>query len=179
MWHRNHSDIFPRQKIYLSSLTQLIQKKITLQPEVEVNKKLFPQRNFAKKLGITHQRNKNNLQVRSEKYDLHWTSKKKEQVMLIDNKRGTTSLPSQRINHHASISQHKSTQLKSHPLALSARPLTQQAFSSTLPPPALSKEKNQEYEEERLDSRQKSFLRKGSNLQKQIVMNLLRSKLLK
>lgn len=33
--------------------------------------------------------------------------------------------------------------------------------------------------EERLNSPQKNFLRKGSNLQKQIVVNLLRNKIVK
>jgi len=33
-WHRSNSLEFPRQKIYLTSLNQLIDRKIVVQPEV-------------------------------------------------------------------------------------------------------------------------------------------------
>lgn len=33
-WHRNKSVEVPRQKIYLSSLSQLMDRKVVIQPEV-------------------------------------------------------------------------------------------------------------------------------------------------
>lgn len=61
---------FPRPKIYLEHLSSLIEKTPTVQPEVEINKKLFPQRSFAKKLALQSQRAKSNFQVRSKRYDV-------------------------------------------------------------------------------------------------------------
>ena len=62
--------------------------------------------------------------------------------MVVQNQRGaTTSLSNQRTNRNTSINQYKSTQLQPHPTLRSARPLTQQGFSSTLPPAITTKEK--------------------------------------
>lgn len=74
--NRAQSVEFPRPKIYLSHLNQLIDKRVVVQPEVEVNNKLFPQRNFARKLATSHQRIKSSIQLRSQKYDLHWKNRK-------------------------------------------------------------------------------------------------------
>jgi len=94
-WQRNKSVEFPRQKIYLSSLSQLMERKVVIQPEAEANNKIFPQRNFAKKLALNHQRVRSNIQLRSHKFDLHWTSKKAKD-MAIENNRAPTSQPSKR-----------------------------------------------------------------------------------
>jgi hypothetical protein len=81
-WHRSSSAEFPQRKVYLTSLSQLIERKYVAQPETEVNNKLFPQRNFAKKLALNHQRVKSNVQFRSHKFDLHWTSKQSRNLVV-------------------------------------------------------------------------------------------------
>jgi hypothetical protein len=81
---RTKSVEFPRPKIYLSHLNQLIDKKIIVQPEVETHNKLFPQRDFAKRLATSHQRTKSSIQLRSQRFDLHWTTKWAKN-MLIEN----------------------------------------------------------------------------------------------
>ena len=169
--------MFPRQKIYLSSLSQLIEKKVVVQPEVEVNNKLFPQRNFAKKLSFNHQRMRSNVQLRTHKFDLHWTSKQSKN-MTVENNKQLNHSPNKRMSLQKEPDlgpQFRSTQFTSSTVLVptSARPMTQQFGSSTLP------EKRRMEEGERPESPQKNFLRKGSNLQKQIVVNLLRSKLIK
>lgn len=95
-WHRSNSAEFPRQKIYLTSLSQLMERKLVLQPEIEANNKLFPQRSFAKKLSLTHQRLKNNHQLRSRKFDLNINSKKVKDL-IIENQRSPTCEPVNRI----------------------------------------------------------------------------------
>lgn len=77
---------FPRPKIFLSHLNQLIDKKIILQPEIEVNNKLFPQRDFAKRLSTSHQRTKSSIQLRAQRFDLHWTSKRTKNMAIENSK---------------------------------------------------------------------------------------------
>lgn len=101
-WHRSNSAEFPRQKIYLTSLSQLMERKLVLQPEIEVNNKLFPQRSFAKKLSVTHQRLKNNLQLRSRKFDLNLNSKKVKDL-VVENQRAPTCEPTGRIQRQKSF----------------------------------------------------------------------------
>ena len=74
----------------------------------------------------------------------------------------------------------RSTQLTPNTMLMptTARPMSQSAVSASLPDRRKGY-KYEEEEEERPDSPQKNFLRKGSNLQKQIVVNLLRNKLVK
>lgn len=87
-WRRSNSCDFPRQKIYLTSLNQLIDRKVVMQPEVETNNKLFPQRPFAKRLSMSHQRIKSSVQIRSKKFDLHWTSKNAKNMVVESNRFG-------------------------------------------------------------------------------------------
>ena len=178
-WHRSHSAQFPRQKIYLSSLSQLMQRKVVMQPQAEVSSKIFPQRNFAKKLSLNHQRIRSNIQLRSHKFDLHWSSKKTKD-MAVENNR-VPSQHSKRLkkdNEEAMKLQFRSTQLTPNTMLVptTARPLTQSAHSSNFPE---RRSYRQDEVEDRPDSPHKNFLRKGSNLQKQIVVNLLRNKLVK
>lgn len=93
---RARSVEFPRQKIYLSNLNQLMDKKVILQPEIEVNNKLFPQRDFARRLSTSHQRTKSSIQLRSQRFDLHWTSKRAKN-MLIENSKQAVLVQSNRV----------------------------------------------------------------------------------
>lgn len=72
---------YPRKKIYLSNLNQLIDRK-TNQPEVEVASKLFPQRDFARKLSVSHQRTRSSIQFKAQRFDLKWTPKKSNGLMV-------------------------------------------------------------------------------------------------
>ena len=74
---RSHSMQFPRPKIYLSHLNQLIDKRVAVQPEIEINNKLFPQRDFARRLSTSHQRTKSSIQLRAQKFDVHWNKRNK------------------------------------------------------------------------------------------------------
>lgn len=59
---------------------------------MEVANKLFPHRNFAKKLSISHQRVRSSLQLRSQKFDLHWTPKQAKH-MVVENIRPSQHFP--------------------------------------------------------------------------------------
>ena len=76
---RCHSVQLTRSKIHLDHLNRLIDRPPTQQPEVEINNKLFPHRTFAKKLALSHhhQRRNNNLQVRTNKYDVEMSPKRR------------------------------------------------------------------------------------------------------
>lgn len=74
---RSQSMQFPRPKIYLSHLNQLIDKRVVIQPEIEITNKLFPQRDFARRLSTSHQRTKSSIQLRAQKFDVHWTKRNK------------------------------------------------------------------------------------------------------
>jgi len=89
-WRRSNSSDLPRHKIYLTSLNQLIDRKIVVQPEVETNNRIFPQRTFAKKLAMTHQRAKSSVQIRSRKFDLNWNSKNGKNMVVESNRFGTS-----------------------------------------------------------------------------------------
>jgi hypothetical protein len=78
---------YPRKKIYLSNLNQLIDKK-TNQPEVEVASKLFPQRDFARKLSVSHQRTRSSIQLKAERFNLKW-SPKKNSALIVESKRSS------------------------------------------------------------------------------------------
>lgn len=108
-WQRSNSAEFPRQKIYMTSLSQLMERKLTVQPEIEVSNKLFPTRNFAKKLSVSHQRIRSNMQLRTRKFDLHLNSKKAKDL-IVENQRSPTSYPSQRIHRHQFTISKTSTQ---------------------------------------------------------------------
>ena len=60
-----------------------------------MSSKIFPQRNFAKKLSLNHQRIRSNVQLRSQKFDLHWTSKKAKD-MAVENNRVSTNQTSRK-----------------------------------------------------------------------------------
>jgi hypothetical protein len=170
--NRSQSLPFPRPKIYLSHLNQLIDKRIVVQPEVEVNNKLFPQRNFARKLATSHQRIKSSIQLRSQKFDLHWTSKKTK-PLLIENHRE----PRQQINElKLELPRTKSTQLANESPIFKDESVRFYSTFTGLPQNS-SPESHQPAES--LAPLQKNFLRRGSNIQKQIVVNLLRNKLLR
>lgn len=78
MLQRCSSVEFPnRTKVYLSHLHHLIDRKTVLQPEVEVTNKLFPHRDFARKLATSHQRTKSSIQLRVQRFDVQWTARKK------------------------------------------------------------------------------------------------------
>jgi DNA-binding transcriptional MocR family regulator len=78
---------YPRKKIYLSNLNQLIDRKIS-QPEVEVASKLFPQRDFARKLSVSHQRTQSSIQFKAQRFDLKWTPKKNS-ALIVESKRSS------------------------------------------------------------------------------------------
>lgn len=99
---------FPRRKIYLTHLNQLIERKIVLQPEIEVSSKLFPQRDFAKKLSISHQRVKSSVQLRSQRFDLQWSQKKSKEIRVSTNELQAQSVKIHDTNY---MSVTKSTQL--------------------------------------------------------------------
>lgn len=177
-WYRSNSVEFPRHKVYLTSLSQLIDRKVIVQPQAEISKKLFPQRDFAKKLAITHQRTKSSVQLRSRKFDLHWSSKKVKDMVVENNRSPTRSYNKVEIQQQPY--QFRSTQMMGSSKKNDCRedPILKigNTYSTTFPEKYSPESQSNEL---RLDSPQKNFLRKGSNLQKQIVINLLRSKLIK
>lgn len=131
-WQRSNSAEFPRQKIYMTSLSQLMERKLTVQPEIEVSNKLFPTRNFAKKLSVSHQRIRSNMQLRTRKFDLHLNSKKAKDL-IVENQRSPTSYPSQRIHRHQS---HDIQNINIDSISLFHNPerqTLQPIYSSTLP----------------------------------------------
>ncbi len=130
-WHRSNSAEFPRQKIYMTSLSQLMERKLIIQPEVEVTNKLFPQRNFAKKLANYHQRIKSNIQLRSRKFDLHLNSKKVKNL-VVESSRSPTSQSIKREVRHKS-QDFRSTQLSTATHFRNEPQTLQPIYSSTLP----------------------------------------------
>ena len=72
-----------------------MERKVVVQPEAEANSRLFPQRGFAKKLSLNHQRIRSNIQLRSHKFDLHWSSKKTKD-MVVENNRVPTAQTSRK-----------------------------------------------------------------------------------
>lgn len=99
---------FPRHKIYLENLNQLMEKKFVVQPEIEVSNKLFPQRDFAKRLSTSHQRTKSSIQLRSQRFDLHWTTKRAKNL-LIENSKQAVVVQSNQVK--LQLPSTKSTQL--------------------------------------------------------------------
>lgn len=157
--------------MYLSHLHHLIDRKVVLQPEIEVANKLFPHRDFARKLSTSHQRIKSSIQLRAQRFDLHWTTRKK---LLPSSKHPLSSdkPPTFRSTQvKLQLPRTQSTQLPPSPLKDEAKLYsTCSAFCISSPqssPPSQPV------------SPQKNFLRRGSNIQKQIVVNLLRNKLLR
>ena len=84
--HRTSSADQPRQRIYLSNLNQLIDRQATVRPESEVSTKLFPQRDFARKLAMSHQRIRSSIELRVRKFDLRGTSKKTKDMVIENNR---------------------------------------------------------------------------------------------
>jgi hypothetical protein len=145
-----------------------------VQPEIEVTNKLFPQRDFARRLATSHQRTKSSIQLRSQRLDLRWTSKKAKN-MLVENGRQPALVQSSQVK--LKFPQTRSTILPKNGSAhfkdegikfySTCTGLSQNSSPESSPPP------------EKPVSPQKNFLRRGSNIQKQIVINLLRNKLLR
>jgi hypothetical protein len=160
---------FPRPKIYLSHLNQLIDKKIIVQPEVETHNKLFPQRDFAKRLATSHQRTKSSIQLRSQRFDLHWTTKRAKNMLIENAKQPVIQSNQMRLE----LPKTKSVQLPNNGSAHFKDESTKFYSTYTGLPHNNSPESNLP------SSPQKNFLRRGSNIQKQIVINLLRNKLLR
>lgn len=46
---------------------------------------MFPQRAFAKKLSLSHQRTKSNIQIRTKKFDLQFSPKKSKALEVTNN----------------------------------------------------------------------------------------------
>jgi len=80
-----------------------------MQPEIEVSSKLFPKRDFAKKLSISHQRIKSSVQLRSQRFDLRWTQKKSKDMKNSTN--GMTGSQQFKIHDAKKMTKIKSTQL--------------------------------------------------------------------
>ena len=112
-WHRPTSFELPRHKIYLTSLNQLIDRKIVVQPEVQTNNRIFSQCALPKKITMNLQRAKSRAQIRPRKSDMHWNSKN-VRIMAVESSRFGTSLQSKRWNHQQNekqrvtyVSEHK------------------------------------------------------------------------
>lgn len=173
---RTRSVQFPRPKIYLSHLNQLIDRKVVVQPEIQVTNKLFPQRDFAKRLATSHQRTKSSIQLRSQRFDLHWTTKRAKN-MLVQNSKQPVLVQSSQMKlempqaKSSIFHRNDSTHFKDEGIKFYSTYTGMSHTSSQSPQgnPASSQPV----------SPQKNFLRRGSNIQKQIVINLLRNKLMR
>jgi hypothetical protein len=88
-------------------------KKVIVQPEIEVNNKLFPQRDFARRLATSHQRTKSSIQLRSQRFDLHWTNKRNKNLLVENSKQAVTLTHHQNNQIRLELPLTKSTQLPS------------------------------------------------------------------
>ena len=145
-----------------------------MQPEIEVTNKLFPQRDFARRLATSHQRTKSSIQLRSQRLDLRWTSKRAKN-MLVENGKQPVLIQSSQVKmefpqtRSTILPKNGTPQFKDEGIKLYSTytALSLNSSPESSPPP------------EKPMSPQKNFLRRGSNIQKQIVINLLRNKLLR
>ena len=166
----------PRPKYYLDHLGCLIDFPPLQQPETEVNKKLFPNQSYSKKLSISHQRSKSITQLRNRKFDLQFSPKK------VPTGRSPTKQPF--VEHEARRTLFRGSVGEGHQFQIVNGCVgtdESRHYNMTLSQPLPSKIRSQELQRggEEVGRGQKKFLRKGSNIQKQIVVNLLRNKLIK
>lgn len=128
---------------------------------------------------MTHQRAKSSIQIRSRKFDLHWTSKNAKNLAVesnrfssIQNKKISQQTEKIKVIHYSE----STTRIDSF-----TNPVLKISLASSASGSEYNYSPQHFYEgsqsvQLKADSPQKNFLKKGSNLQKQIVINLLRNK---
>jgi hypothetical protein len=94
-WQLPRSFELPRHKIYLTSLNQLIERKIVIGPEVETTHRIFPKCAVNKKLPVSCLRTKSSAQMRAAKVDVQ-CSETNGINMVVESGRSVTSYQSKR-----------------------------------------------------------------------------------
>lgn len=110
----------------------MVERRIAPQIEVEVNSKIFPQRNFAKKLSIAHQKVKSSVQPKVPKFDLHWTSKNSKNMMIGNNRLMTSDTQNYQNMNQSRAFRSVQTSSSQRRFIKTERPLTQQTSSARL-----------------------------------------------
>lgn len=168
MAERSISGGAAREKVYIRHLSSLIGSRI-LQPEVEVSKKMFP----IDRIVQGKSRAKSNAVMRNQRIQLSPLQSQKKKQLSNPSRDMPRSVILQHDNKRTQFHSAKSLQVM--PNNHQPKGQTMKFYTNSAPFQPYNSTTSLQQNSQPTSPR-RNYLRRGSNIQKQIVINLLRSK---